>query len=114
MTAEAGVLYLDLAEALEKRDMQMHVNTEIGNLTLGSAACAGTKDASIPGEFGQVKPYAIGVKMILSSGDRLEITEDAQPEVMKLARSARVFLTNAFQRATRIELAIRGKDKNDQ
>ena len=88
VTAEAGVLYLDLAEALEKRDMQLHVNTEIGNLTLGSAACAGTKDASMPGEFGQVNSYAIGVKMILPSGDRLEVTEDAQPELMKLVRSS--------------------------
>ena len=88
VTAEAGVLYLDLAEALEKRDMQLHVNTEIGNLTLGSAACAGTKDASMPGEFGQVNSYAIGVKMILPSGERLEVTEDAQPELMQLVRSS--------------------------
>ena len=88
VTAEAGVLYLDLAEALEKRGKQLHVNTEIGNLTLGSAACAGTKDASMPGEFGQVNSYAIGVKMILPSGKRLEVTEDEQPELMQLVRSS--------------------------
>ena len=88
VTAEAGVLYIDLAEALEKRGKQLHVNTEIGNLTLGSAACAGTKDASMPGEFGQVNSYAIGVKMILPSGERLEVTEEAQPKLMQLVRSS--------------------------
>ncbi len=88
VTAEAGVLYIDLAEALEKQGKQLHVNTEIGNLTLGSAACAGTKDASMPGEFGQVNSYAIGVKMILPSGERLEVTEEAQPELMQLVRSS--------------------------
>ena len=31
-----------------------------------------------------------------------------------LARSARAFLTGALERATRIELDVRGKDKNDQ
>ena len=88
ITAEAGTLYIELAEALEKQDKQLHVNTEIGNLTLGSAACAGTKDASMPGEFGQVNSYAIGVKMILPSGERLEVTEEGDPDLMQLVRSS--------------------------
>src|ERR1700729_1810005 len=51
LTVEAGALHIDLAKALEAKNLQFYVNTEIGSLTSGSAACAGTKDASMPGEF---------------------------------------------------------------
>lgn len=54
VTAQAGALYIDIAQELEKRGLQFYVNTEIGNLTVGSAACSGTKDGSMPGEYGQV------------------------------------------------------------
>jgi FAD/FMN-containing dehydrogenase len=50
VTVEAGAIYIDIAQELEKRQLQFHVNTEIGSLSAGSAACAGTKDASMPGE----------------------------------------------------------------
>jgi FAD/FMN-containing dehydrogenase len=87
VTAEAGALYVDVAEELEKLGLQFHVNTEIGNLSLGSAACAGTKDASMPGEFGQVHSYVTGVKMVLPSGQLLEV-DDRQPEMMRMVRSS--------------------------
>src|SRR3712207_8422128 len=54
-------------------------NVEIGNLTIGSAACGGTKDASMPGEFGQACSYASALKMVTPSGEIVEIMED-QPE----------------------------------
>jgi hypothetical protein len=57
------------------------VNTEIGSLSAGSAACAGTKDSSMPGEFGQVGSYITAVKMVLPSGDLLEVNE-SQPELL--------------------------------
>lgn len=44
LTVEAGAIHLDLAKALEAKNLQFYVNTEIGSLTSGSAACAGTKD----------------------------------------------------------------------
>ena len=47
--AEAGALYIDVAKELERHNLQFFVNTEIGNLTMGAAACTGTKDASMPG-----------------------------------------------------------------
>jgi hypothetical protein len=50
VTAEAGALYIDVAEVLKKHGLQFFVNTEIGNLSIGSAACAGTKNASMPDE----------------------------------------------------------------
>jgi FAD/FMN-containing dehydrogenase len=74
LTVEAGAIHLDLAKELEKRNLQFYVNTEIGRLSAGSAACAGTKGASMPGEFGQVGSYIIGVKMVLPSGELVEVT----------------------------------------
>lgn len=85
VTVEAGAIYIDIAQELDKRQLQFYVNTEIGSLSAGSAACAGTKDASMPGEFGQVGSYVTGLKMVLPSGDLLEVTED-QPELMRKVR----------------------------
>jgi FAD/FMN-containing dehydrogenase len=87
MTVEAGARHIDMARELEKRNLQFYVNTEIGSLTAGSAACAGTKDASFAGEYGQVGSYIIGVKLVLPNGDLLEVT-DAQPDLMGLVRSS--------------------------
>ena len=87
VTVEAGAIYIDIAAALAEKRLQFHVNTEIGSLSAGSAACAGTKDASMPGEFGQVGSYVCGIKMVLASGDLLEITH-SQPELMRTVRSS--------------------------
>jgi FAD/FMN-containing dehydrogenase len=85
---EAGAIYIDIAQELEKRQLQFYVNTEIGMLTAGAAACAGTKDSSFPGQYGQVGSYVSGVKMVLPSGDLLEVTEDKEPELMQQIRSS--------------------------
>ena len=87
VTAQAGALYIDIAQELEKLGLQFHVNTEIGNLSAGSAACCGTKDGAMPGEYGQVGSYVTGVKMALPSGDLLEIDE-SQPELLQKVRSS--------------------------
>jgi len=87
VTAQAGAIYIDVAQELEKHNLQFYVNTEIGSLSVGSAACCGTKDASMPGEYGQVNSYVTSIKMVLPSGDLLEVT-DAQPELMQQARSS--------------------------
>ena len=87
VTAEAGALYIDVAKELEKQNLQFYVNTEIGNLSVGSAACCGTKDSSMPGEYGQVGSYVTRIKMALPSGDFLEVTDD-QPDLMQQVRSS--------------------------
>ena len=69
VTVQAGAIYIDVAHELEKHNLQFYVNTEIGSLSVGSAACAGTKDASMPGEFGQVGSYITRIKMVLPSGE---------------------------------------------
>src|SRR5216683_699905 len=86
VTVEAGAIYIDIAEELEKHKLQFYVNTEIGSLSAGSAACAGTKDSSMAGEYGQVGSYITGVKMVLPSGELLEVTESQQPDLMKMVR----------------------------
>ncbi len=87
LTVEAGAIHIDMAQALEKQNLQFYVNTEIGSLSAGSAACAGTKDSSFPGEYGQVGSYVIGVKMVLPSGDLLEVTE-SQPDLLQKVRAS--------------------------
>lgn len=87
VTAEAGALYIDVAKELKQHSLQFHVSTEIGSLSLGSGACCGTKDASMPDEFGQVCSYAIAMKMVTPSGEVVEVTE-AQPELLQAMRSS--------------------------
>ena len=86
-TVQGGAIYIDVAKELENRNLQFYVNTEIGSLSVGSAACCGTKDASMPGEFGQVNSYITRIKMVLPSGDLLEVGDD-NPSLMQLVRSS--------------------------
>ncbi len=87
VTVEAGAIAIDIAHELERRGLQFYVNTEIGSLSVGSASCAGTKDASMAGEYGQVGSYITRIKMVLPSGELLEVSED-QPELMQKVRSS--------------------------
>ena len=86
VTVQAGAIAIDVAHELQKHGLQFYVNTEIGSLSVGSAACAGTKDASMPGEYGQVGSYITRIKMVLPSGELLEVSDD-QPELMQKVRS---------------------------
>src|SRR4051794_31995473 len=87
VTVQAGALYIDVNQELVKRGKQFYVNVELGNLTIGSACCGGTKDASMPGEVGQIASYAVGIKMVLPNGDLFEVDE-SDPELLQLARSS--------------------------
>ena len=44
-TAQAGLQFVDASDALRELDPQFMTNIEIGNMTLGSAACCHTKDS---------------------------------------------------------------------
>jgi FAD/FMN-containing dehydrogenase len=74
LVVQAGAVHIEMAKMLESKGLQFYINTEIGSLSAGSAACAGTKDASMPGEYGQVGSYVTGVKMVLPTGELLEVT----------------------------------------
>jgi len=92
ITMQAGVFHIDAAKALEKEGLQFFVNCEIGNLTVGSGACGGTKDASYfadgKWEFGQVASYCVGMKAVQADGSILEVTEASDPELMAAMRSS--------------------------
>src|SRR5262249_27211355 len=87
VTVQAGAIAIDIAKELEKHKLQFYVNTEIGSLSVGSAATSGTKDASMPGEFGQVGSYITSVKMVLPSGELLTVDE-SKPELLAQVRSS--------------------------
>jgi FAD/FMN-containing dehydrogenase len=87
VTVQAGALYIDVNTELRKHGLQFYVNVELGNLTIGSACCGGTKDASMAGEFGQIASYAVSLKMVLPNGDLFEVNE-SDPELLQVARSS--------------------------
>ncbi len=87
VTVQPGALYIDVAKELEKHDRQFFVNIELGNLSMGAGATCATKDGSMPGEFGQVNSYAIGMKILTPTGELVEITED-DPALLQAARSS--------------------------
>jgi FAD/FMN-containing dehydrogenase len=88
LRVEAGAIHIDLARALEAEGKQFYVNTEIGSLTAGSAACCATKDSSMPGEFGMVGSYITGVRMILPDGSDREFNDAIDPDMMRLVRAS--------------------------
>jgi FAD binding domain-containing protein/D-arabinono-1,4-lactone oxidase len=87
-TAQAGLEYIDGSQALREHDLQFMLNIEIGNMTLGSAACCHTKDALDGIEFGQVSSYVTGIKWVTPSGDLAEASTAINPEVLRMVRSS--------------------------
>lgn len=81
VTVPAGRTFYEVAHELQdvERDgvkgLQFRVNTELGSLTIGAAACGATKDSSFPGEFGQVCHDAVGMRLITPRGERQYLKE---------------------------------------
>lgn len=90
VTAEAGALYIDVAEELARRGKQFHINTEIGNVTLGAVACAATKDSSLIGtsHWGQISSFVSGMKVVMPDGTVASYNETEHAEEMRLLRSS--------------------------
>ncbi|MFA8299971.1 MAG: FAD-dependent oxidoreductase [Hyphomicrobiales bacterium] len=87
VTVEAGCLFVDVAQELKRYNLQFYVNVEIGNISMGSAATCGTKDASFAGEYGQMASYVESLKMVNGKGEVIEITKD-EKELMQVVRSS--------------------------
>jgi FAD/FMN-containing dehydrogenase len=87
-TAEAGLQYIDANTLLRKRQLQFNLNIEIGNLTLGSAACCHTKDGLDGKEFGQVGSYVTAMKWVNPAGELESATEETNPELLRRMRSS--------------------------
>ena len=99
---EAGATHLEMSQALRAKNLQFYVNTEIGSLTAGAAACAGTKDASFAGEFGQVGSYIVGMKLVAPNGQLQEVTPD-QTEELKVLRSSYGLLGVVYEVTYRVK-----------
>ncbi len=87
-TAQAGLQVIEASKALRAQGLQFMLNIEIGNMTLGSAACCHTKDALDGIEFGQVCSYVTGIKWVTPSGDLMEASETTNPDLLPYARSS--------------------------
>ena len=88
LTAEAGLQYIDANKLLRKKNLQFLLNIEIGNLTLGSAACCHTKDGLDGKEFGQVSSYVTAVKWVNPAGELEEASEATNPDLLRKVRSS--------------------------
>ena len=88
ITAQAGVQLVDAAAALRKLNLQFMLNIEIGNITLGSAACCHTKDSLDGVELGQVNSYLVAVKWVSPSGSLEEASTDRNPELLPFIRAS--------------------------
>jgi len=101
VTAQAGARSRDVARELRGHGLQLHVNPELGDLTIGAAACTGARDSSMPGESGQTASYATSIKLITPAGDLVEITE-SEPELLRLARSSHGLLGIVYEATFRV------------
>jgi FAD/FMN-containing dehydrogenase len=87
-TAQAGMQMIDAASALRALNLQFMLNIEIGNMTIGSAACCHTKDSLDGVEHGQVNSYVIGVKWVSPSGTLEEASEERNPDLLPFIRAS--------------------------
>jgi FAD/FMN-containing dehydrogenase len=88
LTAQAGLQLVDAAAALRKKGLQFMLNIEIGNITLGSAACCQTKDSLDGVELGQVNSYVTAIKWVDPSGELMEASESKNPELLPYIRAS--------------------------
>ena len=87
-TAEAGLQFIEASRALRAHKLQFLTNIEIGNMTLGAAACCHTKDGLDGGEFGQVGSYVTQIKWVTPAGELAEASETDNPKLLRLMRSS--------------------------
>jgi FAD/FMN-containing dehydrogenase len=88
LTAEAGIEMIEANRGLRDQQLQLMLNIEIGNLTLGSAACTHTKDALDGIEFGQICSYVTAIKWVTPSGDLMEASATTNAQLLPLMKSS--------------------------
>lgn len=88
LTAQAGLSIVAASVALRAKNLQLMLNIEIGNMTLGSAACCHTKDGLDGVEFGQVSSYVSSIKWVAPNGDLGEASETENLDLLKTMRSS--------------------------
>jgi hypothetical protein len=88
LTAQAGFQLVEAAEILRRQHLQLLLNIEIGNITLGSAACCHTKDSLDGVEYGRVNSYVTNIKWVSPSGELQEASEEKHAKLLSLVRSS--------------------------
>jgi hypothetical protein len=87
-TAEAGLQIIDASVILRRLGLQLLTNIEIGNMTLGAAACCQSKDALDGVQFGQVNSYVTHIKWVTPDGQLGEASEIDNPDLLTMVRSS--------------------------
>jgi len=87
-TGQAGMQMIDANKALRAQNLQFMLNIEIGNMTLGAAACCHSKDALESPELGQVSSYVTAMKWVAPDGSLAEASDTTDPALMRLMRSS--------------------------
>ena len=82
---QPGASLADVAARLEERGLQLPVNIELGNLSMGSAAFASTKDSSMPGESGQLAAYLLAARIVTPQGKSI-VVNGKDPELLHVLR----------------------------
>ena len=91
VTVPAGRTFIEVArEVREQKGLQFRVNTELGTLTMGAAACGATKDSSFPGEPGQVCSDVVGMRLVRPDG-KAENLDESHPDFRALRCSYGLF-----------------------
>lgn len=103
LTAQAGVQVIEASKALRARNLQLMTNIEIGNMTLGSAACCHSKDALDGIEFGQFNSYLLRVKWVTPSGGLAEASEEASPDLLRMVRGSHGLVGVVYEVTFRIK-----------
>jgi hypothetical protein len=103
-TAQAGLQFIDASKALRARDLQFMTNIEIGNMTLGSAACCHSKDALDGIEFGQVSSYVTKIKWVTPAGELAEASEAESPNLLRMVRSSYGLIGINYEVTFRVKL----------
>lgn len=88
VTAQAGLQIIEVSKFLRSHDLQLLTNIEIGNMTLGSAACCHTKDGLDGAEFGQVGSYVTRMKWVTPTGGLAEASEGSNADLLRFMRSS--------------------------
>jgi FAD/FMN-containing dehydrogenase len=102
-TAEAGVQVIDASAILRRLGLQLMTNIEIGNMTLGAAACCQSKDALDGVQFGQFNSYVTDVKWVTPNGELAEASERDNLDLLTMVRSSYGLIGVIYQITFRIK-----------
>jgi FAD/FMN-containing dehydrogenase len=106
ITVGAGVTMVKIRDALRPFGVQTEVTPEIGNATAGSVACCGTKDASIGKGLAQVSSTVTAMKLVNEHGEIEAVSEETDPERMRILRSSYGLLGLVYEVTFRIQPAV--------